>query len=131
MNDVVVTLLSWLNSIAGVVARILLAPIAWLPGWLSATLVASVTGVLLLIAFKYTSNQLAIKPNATSELYESFARPDMRVMRMNSTRNRVSAIVTPRKPVSSPTTAKIRRSSGSGPAWTGSTWSSGPTSWGS
>jgi uncharacterized membrane protein (DUF106 family) len=61
MNDVVVTILSWLNAIAGVLARILLEPIAWLPGWLSATLVASVTGVLLLVAFKYTSNQLAIK----------------------------------------------------------------------
>jgi hypothetical protein len=32
-----------------------------LPGWLSATLVAAVTGVLLLVAFKYTSNQRAIK----------------------------------------------------------------------
>ena len=32
-----------------------------LPGWLSATAVAAVTGVLLLVVFKYTSNQAAIK----------------------------------------------------------------------
>jgi hypothetical protein len=32
-----------------------------LPGWLSATLVAAATGVLLLVIFKYTSNQHAIK----------------------------------------------------------------------
>ena len=32
-----------------------------LPGWLSATVVAAVTGVLLLAVFKYTSNQRAIK----------------------------------------------------------------------
>src|SRR5205085_10252611 len=36
-------------------------PIAYLPGWLSATIVAGVTGVLLLVAYKYTSNQRAIK----------------------------------------------------------------------
>ena len=32
-----------------------------MPGWLSATVVAAVTGVLLLAVFKYTSNQRAIK----------------------------------------------------------------------
>ena len=32
-----------------------------MPGWLSATVVAAVTGVLLLVVFKYTSNQDAIK----------------------------------------------------------------------
>jgi hypothetical protein len=32
-----------------------------MPGWLSATLVAAVTGVLLLVVFKYTSNQKAIQ----------------------------------------------------------------------
>jgi hypothetical protein len=32
-----------------------------LPGWLSATVVAAVTGVFLLFIFKYTSNQAAIK----------------------------------------------------------------------
>lgn len=51
----------WLNAVANAAGRAVLAPIAVLPGWLSATLVASVTGVLLLVAFKYTSNQRAIK----------------------------------------------------------------------
>lgn len=38
-----------------------LAPIGLLPGWLSATLVAVLTGAAMLVAFKYTSNQRAIK----------------------------------------------------------------------
>ncbi len=61
MNDV----LSWvavrLNAAADALGRIVLAPLGVLPGWLSATLVALVTGVLLLVAFKNTSNQRAIK----------------------------------------------------------------------
>jgi hypothetical protein len=40
---------------------VLLAPVALLPGWFSATLIAATTGVILLIVFKYTSNQRAIK----------------------------------------------------------------------
>jgi hypothetical protein len=51
----------WLNAAANKVAAVVLAPIAWLPGWLSATLIAIATGVLMLLAFKYTSNQAAIK----------------------------------------------------------------------
>lgn len=50
-----------LNAIANALGRVLLAPVASLPGWLSATLVASVTGAFLLLIFKYTSNQTAIK----------------------------------------------------------------------
>src|SRR5688572_23322947 len=37
------------------------APIGVLPGWLSATLVAIATGLGMLVMFKYTSNQRAIK----------------------------------------------------------------------
>jgi len=51
----------WMNQFAGAIASVLLAPIAWLPGWLSATLIAAVTGVIMLLMFKYTSNQSAIK----------------------------------------------------------------------
>jgi hypothetical protein len=51
----------WLNAAANTLGRVLLAPVALLPGWLSATLIAAVTGVILLIVFKYTSNQCAIK----------------------------------------------------------------------
>ncbi len=31
------------------------------PGWLSATLIAAVTGLFMLVIFKYTSNQRAVK----------------------------------------------------------------------
>lgn len=54
-------LLIWLNAIATSVANVALAPIAWLPGWLSLTLIAIVTGILMLWVFKHTSNQRAIR----------------------------------------------------------------------
>jgi uncharacterized membrane protein (DUF106 family) len=52
--------LVWLNTLANKLGW-LLAPIGLLPGWLSATLVACATGIVMLLAFKYTSNQSAIK----------------------------------------------------------------------
>ena len=45
-----------MNSVAGA----LFAPVAVLPGWLSITMISAVLGVLLLLIFKYTSNQKAI-----------------------------------------------------------------------
>ena len=39
----------WLNALANALGMALLWPIAHLPGWLSATLVAMVTGVLMLL----------------------------------------------------------------------------------
>lgn len=60
-SPVLTRLAVWLNHFASVIAGILLAPIAWLPGWLSATVIAAVTGVIMLLMFKYTSNQAAIK----------------------------------------------------------------------
>jgi hypothetical protein len=60
MTDLLAQLAVWLNAVANGLGT-LLAPIALLPGWLSATLVAAVTGVLFLVAFKYTSHQQAIK----------------------------------------------------------------------
>jgi hypothetical protein len=59
--DAISQVVVWLNAAANALGRPLLAPISVLPGWLSATIVAAVTGVLLLIVFKYTSNQRAIK----------------------------------------------------------------------
>jgi hypothetical protein len=50
-----------LNAAANALGGWLLAPVAVLPGWLSATLAAAVTGVLLLAVFKYTSPQRTIK----------------------------------------------------------------------
>ncbi|HQU47116.1 MAG: hypothetical protein B7Z73_13715 [Planctomycetia bacterium 21-64-5] len=61
MTDFVIQLVVWLNAPANALGRLLLAPIAVLPGWLSATIAAVVSGVVLLVAFKYTSNQAAIK----------------------------------------------------------------------
>lgn len=49
-----------LSAGASFLGRYLLAPIAVLPGWLSATAIGAVTGVLLLAVFKHTSNQRAI-----------------------------------------------------------------------
>jgi hypothetical protein len=54
-------ILVWLSAVADSLGRWLLAPIAIMPGWLSATAIAVATGVLLLVGFKYTSNQRAIK----------------------------------------------------------------------
>jgi len=51
----------WLNTIANWCAAVALAPIAVMPGWLSATLVAVVTGLVMLVFYKYTSNQSAIR----------------------------------------------------------------------
>jgi hypothetical protein len=61
MTEVLAQVIAWLNVAANGAGRWVLAPIAWLPGWLSATLAAAVTGILLLVAFKYTSRQRAIK----------------------------------------------------------------------
>jgi hypothetical protein len=59
--DILASIVVWLNGMANALGRFLLAPNGQMPGWFSATLVAVVTGVLLLIVFKYTSNQRAIK----------------------------------------------------------------------
>lgn len=61
MSALLAHLIAWLNAFANALGGLLLAPVAYLPGWLSATLVAAITGVLLLVVFKYTSNQCAIK----------------------------------------------------------------------
>lgn len=61
MSGFVTQIVVLLNVLANALGRLLLAPLASLPGWLSATLVAAVTGALLLLIFKYTSNQTAIK----------------------------------------------------------------------
>src|SRR5262245_5884150 len=58
---VLTQLVVWLNVVANALGYVFLAPVAWMPGWLSATLIAAVSGVFLLFVFKYTSNQRAIK----------------------------------------------------------------------
>lgn len=61
MTDILARIVAWLNGAANAPGRFLLAPVGLVPGWLSATLIAAVTGVLLLVVFKYTSNQRAIQ----------------------------------------------------------------------
>lgn len=50
----------WINMLANAVGKFLLAPVGVLPGWLSNTIISAVAGVVLLMVFKYTSNQRAI-----------------------------------------------------------------------
>src|SRR5438552_3279583 len=59
--DALAHIVVWVNAAANAVGYWAFAPIGFLPGWLSATLVASVTGVVMLVIFKHTSNQNAIK----------------------------------------------------------------------
>jgi hypothetical protein len=61
MTDALAQAALWLSTVANALGRLLLAPVGALPGWLSATVLSAVTGVLLLALFKYTSNQRAIK----------------------------------------------------------------------
>jgi len=56
----VTTLLVWMNALANALAKVLLAPAALLPGWLSNTIISALTGLFLLVVFKHTSNQKAI-----------------------------------------------------------------------
>ena len=51
----------WINVLTNALAKVLLAIIAYLPGWLSNTIISAVVGVVMLIIFKYTSNQKAIE----------------------------------------------------------------------
>ena len=52
--------ISWVNVLTNAFGRFFLAPIAVLPGWLSNTIISAITGMFLLVIFKYTSNQRAI-----------------------------------------------------------------------
>ena len=61
MTDVLAQITAWLSAGSNVLGQFLLTPVGVLPGWLSATVVAAVTGVLLLAVFKYTSDQRAIE----------------------------------------------------------------------
>jgi hypothetical protein len=60
MMDALTWVIVLLNAAANALGW-LLSPIAFLPGWLSVTILGAVSGVVLLGVFKYTSNQKAIK----------------------------------------------------------------------
>ena len=55
------SLVAWLNTAANGVGSFLLGPvIGSVPGWVGNTIVSAVVGVVLLVLFKFTSNQAAI-----------------------------------------------------------------------
>ncbi len=60
MMDVLSLLFYWANIPANAIGGILLAPVGVMPGWLSSTSISAMAGLVLLIIFKYTSNQAAI-----------------------------------------------------------------------
>ena len=60
MTSFLAQIITWLNVPANALGRFLLAPLGVLPGWLSNTIASAVVGVVLLIIFKYTSNQRAV-----------------------------------------------------------------------
>ena len=53
-------IIAWINTPTNALGKFVLAPIGFLPGWLSNTIISAVAGVVLLVIFKYTSNQSAI-----------------------------------------------------------------------
>lgn len=56
----VAQLISWLNTGMNALFGLLRGPMAASPEWLSLTVVSALLGVVLLVLFKYTSNQAAI-----------------------------------------------------------------------
>jgi uncharacterized membrane protein (DUF106 family) len=60
VTDFAAQIVRWINVPANFAGRFLLCVIGELPGWLSNTIISAVAGVLLLIIFKFTSNQRAI-----------------------------------------------------------------------
>ena len=58
--SLIALIITWINIPANAIGKLFLAPVGFMPGWLSNTLISAVAGVFLLILFKYTSNQKAI-----------------------------------------------------------------------
>ena len=58
--DFLTQIVVWLNLAANGLGRVFVF-IGVMPGWLSATIIAAVSGMGLILMFKYTSNQRAIK----------------------------------------------------------------------
>jgi len=58
--EILAEIFVWLNKFANVLGAVLLAPVNWMPGWLSNSLYALVAGIFMLVVYKMTSNQMAI-----------------------------------------------------------------------
>ncbi len=60
MTGFLAQIIAWVNVPINALSRLLLPWIGEVPGWVSNTAISAVTGVVLLVIFKYTSNQRAI-----------------------------------------------------------------------
>ena len=61
MNSFLVEIISRINAGLTTVSGWLIRPLMHLPGWLSCAVISGLTALLILIIYKYTSNQTAIK----------------------------------------------------------------------
>ncbi|MBI1348878.1 hypothetical protein GC163_21615 [bacterium] len=61
MNAGLTDLLIGLNSLGNAAGAVLLAPIAWLPEWLSSTVIAMISGFCMLLCFRYTTRPESIR----------------------------------------------------------------------
>jgi hypothetical protein len=61
VTDALAQIVAWLNLAANALGKPLLAFVGAMPGWLSATLISAPLGLVMLVVFKYTSNQRAIR----------------------------------------------------------------------
>lgn len=60
LNPILSPLLSILNPICTFLGDVTYALLGWLPGWLQLTILSSVLGLIMLVAFRYVSNQVQI-----------------------------------------------------------------------
>jgi uncharacterized membrane protein (DUF106 family) len=60
MTSFLAYIITWLNVPLNAVGKLLTLFVSVVPGWLSNTVISAVMGVILLVLFKYTSNQDAI-----------------------------------------------------------------------
>ncbi len=83
LNPVLSPLLALLNPICTAAADIVYAPLELFPAWVGITLISAVAGVLMMIVFRYTSNQTAIgraRDNITANLLTlKLFKDDLRV----------------------------------------------------
>ncbi len=61
MNKLSIELISRLNAVFTAVSAWIIGPIMCLPSWLSCAVLAGMTALLILVIYKYTSNQKAIQ----------------------------------------------------------------------
>jgi len=60
MTELLLRMLTGINTFTNALGDMLQVPVAGMPGWLSITILSAAVGVFALIIFKYTSNQKAI-----------------------------------------------------------------------